>query len=369
MHSFTASDIGVVKRVVEYLRQNPDELHRNEFSELFSYMKSLGANIPPPRATGVDDGGDGAHRGKSDVEGNVDADEYSSEPDAERWVLEDVPDDDIPEGTAADNCTPEDQEAAARLKAQAAECAANGKLPEAIDMLTRALRLAPTKALYWSYRASYFLQCAQPGAALRDANRALKINPDNARALRIRGTINRHLGNWLEALSDLSKAQSVDYDEHIDSLLRFVKEKAAQVEKRRRQEEEAARQRQREAFRRQREAERARQEQEQEQSAGGGGFPSGLPPGMEALFDDPEIREAMNDPEVASKVTGMMQNPAAALQLLADPKVGPLMRKVMAKAMGGGGFGGMPGAGARPPAAAEPKQPKFSSAHNADDLD
>lgn len=371
MHPFTESDIGVVKRVVEYLRQNPDELHRDEFSELFAYMKSFGADIPPPNTTGGGAGSYETHQGKSDAGANVVADECASEPDAERWVLEDVPDDDIPDDAGNEDCTPEDQEAAAELRSRAAECAADGKLPEAIDILTQAVRLVPTKALYWSYRAGYLLQSARPGAALRDANKALKINPDNVRALRVRGTISRHLGKWIEALSDLSKAQSIDYDEQVDSLLRLVKEKVAQIEKRQRQAEEAAKQKQRETFNRQREEERAQQRQQENF----GSFPGGMPPGMEALFDDPEVREAMSDPEVAAKITGMMQNPASALQLLADPKVGPLMRKIMAKAMGGGNFGGggfgggMPGAGARPSGASEPKQPKYPSAHNSDDLD
>ncbi|KEG09942.1 Hsc70-interacting protein [Trypanosoma grayi] len=400
MHSISATDVEAVNRVLGHLRHHPDELHRDEFDELRAYLKSLGATLPPPPPP------------PEKTEENEPAD-LASEPDEERWELEDVPDDGIPAAVAAD-ATPEDEENAAALKAEAAERAGEGKIDAAVELMTQALRMVPGKAMYWSQRASYLLDCARPGAAFHDANRALSINPQNVRALRVRGTVNRHLGNWEDALKDLSEAQTIDYDEKTDALLRLAQEKSnARRQKRRQREEEEQRQRQ-EALRRQREQELREEEEERQREekqhggfpggfpsggmptggfpgggmpAGGfpsggmpaGGFPSGgmpaggfpggaVPPGMEELFRDPELMAAMQDPEVASKFATLMQNPMAAMQMMGDPKVGPLLQKFMSKAMGGGVPGGFSRAPPPPPTTSAGAAPQRTT-HPSDELD
>lgn len=341
-----AADLEAVNRVVNYLREHPDQLHNDAFSGLRAYMTSLGANTTPSCAA-----------------------ECPSEPDAERWELEDASDDDISDCAGADP-TAGDEEAAAALKAQAAECAAGGKLSEAVDVMARALRLVPGKAMYWAQRADYLLKCTRPRAALRDANRALNINPENVRALRVRGTVNRHLGRWEDALKDLGEAQAVDYDEEIGKLLKFVQQKASGLRQRRRQAEETAQQK------RQGLGEGSERKQQQH-SAGGlpGGILGGVPPGMEALFDDPELkeamedpefREAMRDPEVVSKVAAIMENPAAALQFMSDPKVGFVLRKLTLNAARAG-F--MPGGPPRPPQGWKPESVQRPNPRVADELD
>ncbi|CBH10261.1 Hsc70-interacting protein (Hip), putative [Trypanosoma brucei gambiense DAL972] len=350
MHTLSSCDFEALNRVLDFLRLHPSEIHRDEFNGLRAFLTSLGATLPPS-----------TYEPKTTAGPEANEEDTASEPDEELWKLEDVADDGIPAGSG--DPSPEQEEKAMELKAAAADCAADGRLDEAVDLLAQALRLVPGKAMYWSQRASYLLECKRPGAALRDANRALSLNPENVRALRVRGTVNRHLGKWEDALKDLSEAQTVDYDEKADALLRLVQEKAnARRQSRRRKEEEREAKRQ-EALRRQREMEMQREEEEERRQnqrqappSGGfpggfpggmpGGFPGGMSGGMEEIMKDPEILEAMRNPEIASKFSTLMQNPMAALGMMSDPQMGPLLQKVMSKVMGGGFPGaGMPGSG------------------------
>ncbi|ORC90085.1 putative Hsc70-interacting protein (Hip) [Trypanosoma theileri] len=372
METLSVNDLEAVKRVVEYLRHHPEELHRDELQEFRAYLVSLGASLPQPRTESKEP----TKEEESDEELNT------SEPDDERWELEkDISDDNIPLSTSADP-TPEEEEKAAELKAAAAESASQGNKEEAVEKMGEALRLVPGKAMYWSQRASYLLDCARPGAALRDASRALDINPQNVRALRVRGTVNRHLGKWEDALKDLGEAQTIDYDEHIDGLLKFVKERLSRRRQALREKQEKEERKREEAIRRQREQEQREREQESSQKHGQetggfpggapggfpGGFPGGaIPPGMEELLNDPEFKTAMQDPEVAAKLATLMQNPMAAMQMMGDPKMGPLMQKMMSKMMGGGGFpGGFPGGA---PGGFPGGKSSNANTHSNDDLD
>nr|CCC89895.1 putative Hsc70-interacting protein (Hip) [Trypanosoma congolense IL3000] len=370
MVTLAPDDFRVLSRILEHLRAHPSELHRDEFNDFRAYLTSLGATLPPRPA----------QKGTTEVC----EEDTESEMDEERWELEDVPVDDIPIPTGEPSADQEEQ--AMQLKAAAADRASEGLVSEAVDLLAEALRLVPGKAIYWSQRASYLLECKRPGAALRDANRALRINPENVRALRVRGTVNRHLGKWEEALKDLNEAQAVDYDERIEGLLRLVREKVSNRRNRRRQKEEERQ----EALRQQRERELQEEQSHQSNSADGGmpggfpggtpggfpggmpgGFPGGMPGGMAEALKDPEIMAALQDPEIAPKLTALMQNPMAAMQMLGDPKMGPVLQKIMAKVMGRGFPGaGMGGQGPQhfPEQEEKTGEPNVSS-RSCDDLD
>ena len=49
-----------------------------------------------------------------------------------------------------------------------------------------------------------YLKLRKPNAAKRDCDRALEANPDSAKALRIRGSAHRYLGNYEAAQADLA---------------------------------------------------------------------------------------------------------------------------------------------------------------------
>ena len=102
----------------------------------------------------------------------------------------------------------------------------------------RICRLAPARqaapsALLYAKRAECFLKLKKPNAAIKDADAALALNPDSARALRARGLAQRLLGAWEASAKDLGAAQAIDFSEEIVEPLKLVVDKAATVRKRR----------------------------------------------------------------------------------------------------------------------------------------
>mmetsp|Transcript_60721 Transcript_60721/g.70410 ORF Transcript_60721/g.70410 Transcript_60721/m.70410 type:complete len:398 (+) Transcript_60721:28-1221(+) len=353
MPSLSASDIATVVRVIQHLEQHPDDIHTPGLEALCHFITHHGGRVPIKEVN--------THAAEPSHHASHEDD--ASEPDEERWTQDTIQAAfDVPSGGSNNEA---DEENAMELKGIAAELASEGKLDEAIEKLTAALRLVPNKAMYWALRADYFLQLKKPNAAIADATRALSINDQNARALRVRGVAKRHLGQWEESAKDLNDAQTIDFNEDVQVLLKTVQPKAnAKRDARRKREhdelharqEELRRQRQREME----EEEAAKHQESSHQSSGfpgaggmpggfpgAGGMPGGIPPGMEQLFSDPEIMAALQDPEVAPKLATLMSNPAAAMQMMGDPKMGPIIQKIMAKMMGGAGGmpGGMPGMG------------------------
>ena len=77
-------------------------------------------------------------------------------------------------------------------------------------------------ALLYAKRAEMYLKLRKPNAAKRDCDRALEANPDSAKALRIRGSAHRYLGNYEATQADLAAAQRIDYDDSVDAMQKFV---------------------------------------------------------------------------------------------------------------------------------------------------
>ena len=64
-------------------------------------------------------------------------------------------------------------------------------------------------------RAALLLKARRPCAAIRDCRAAIRINPDCAKAYRIRGLAQRALGRYKAAHSDLATSQTMDFDEEV----------------------------------------------------------------------------------------------------------------------------------------------------------
>jgi suppressor of tumorigenicity protein 13 len=69
-----------------------------------------------------------------------------------------------------------------------------------------------------------------------------------------------------------------------------------------------------------------------------GGFPGGAMPGgvpgnvdMSKILNDPDLMAAFGDPEVMAALQDVMNNPASFARHQANPKVGPIIAKMMAK--------------------------------------
>jgi suppressor of tumorigenicity protein 13 len=258
----------------------------------------------------------------------------------------------------------EDYDTQSDLKVRASDLAAEGKLDDALEQYTAAILAAPPSSLLYANRATVLLKLDQYAAAARDCDEALAMNPDSAKALRVRGKARKAMGQWEAALKDLSQAQQIDFDEGTVDDLKICTEKHVEAEKARascKVEEEEKKRKRAEEIRKVRE-EQAKEAQASRDIPGGmGGMPGmggmgGMPPGfMEALMSDPELAAAMQNPKVVAAFSelmsgpggpmGLMSNPAKLQELMMDPEVGPVLQKLMAKfgGMGGGMPGGMAG--------------------------
>ena len=244
-------------------------------------------------------------------------------------------------------------------KEAAAEAVAAEKYDEAIEKYTEAVVIAPS-ALTYAKRAECFIKLRKPNAAIRDCDAALKINPDSAKALKIRGAAQRYLGQYAAANADLSKGLQIDFDEHYGDIHKAVLSRVHEMHvaegKARAQKEAEAKAKAAEA------RARAAADAANAANAAGSGMPSGGMPGggmpggmpnvppemLEKLTSDPELMKAMQNPKVMQAMQAMMSNPMAAMQYMSDPEVGPVLQKLMGLFGGGmpggmGGMGGMPG--------------------------
>jgi len=267
--------------------------------------------------------------------------------------------DELPLGDEKKEVTDDDRTAAGEAKMKAVAAQNEGKLEEALKLFTESIEKNPTSSLTYGSRAALLLKMKRPNAAIRDCNRALQLNPDSAKALKVRGKAYRYIGQYDKAKKDLQAGNQIDFDDDTFAMQKFLEDRLRGKE--RRELARAAREREREAERKQREfeerkrkwEEKRRQEQEEEERERqeqeqhhGGGMPGGMPGGMgiNELFSDPEIMAAMRDPAVSSKLMEVLQSqdPTKFMEAQQDPKVGPILTKILSKlgAKAGGGCSG-----------------------------
>ena len=160
---------------------------------------------------------------------------------------------------------------------KAADLKSEGKWGEALECYTSAIQAAEPSALLYANRAMALMKLNRPRAAEHDCSLALKLNPDSAKALRVRGKARKALGNYELALKDLSSSQQIDFDESVVQDLKELTELHVEKEKeeaqKRNEEEEKRRKRAEEIKKAQEEAKReAEKERAEAASAGMGGM-------------------------------------------------------------------------------------------------
>ena len=240
--------------------------------------------------------------------------------------------------------------------AQAAKDAASSASSDAdaLSSLTSALShesaLGQLSAATYAKRGEVLLRLKRCVAARADGEAAVKLNPDSARGLRLRGMSKRFLGDYAGAAKDIGDAQRIDFNDAMVPVQAFLKtavETKLKVEAaQREQEKDDLRQKVKD---RKEANERARAAREAEEEEGGSGMPGGMGGGMpmggmDAFMKDPAFAAAMKKPGVAQKFQAMMSNPQLIMQYMNDPDIGPLIQKMMGSMPGGmGGMGGMPG--------------------------
>ncbi|KAJ7944789.1 TPR repeat-containing thioredoxin TDX [Quillaja saponaria] len=386
------SKLNQLKHFIELCKSDPSILSDPTISFFRDYLESLGAKLPPSAYEQEYTKPSYVVESDDDIEdfgsgqGNVDEEEedeiIESDIELEGETVE--PDNDPPQkmGDSSVEVTEENRDASQLAKVKAMEAISDGKLEEAIESLTQAILLNPTSAIMYGTRASVYIKMKKPNAAIRDANAALEINPDSAKGYKSRGIARAMLGQWEEAAKDLHVASKLDFDEEINAVLKKVEPNVHKIEEhhrkydrlhKEREEKKVERERQRRRAEAQAAYEKAKKEEQSSSSRnpggfpgsmpggfpggmpggfpggmpggfpGGmpGGFPGGMPGGMPGgvpgnvdfskILNDPELMTAFSDPEVMAALQDVMKNPANLAKHQGNPKVAPVIAKMMGK--------------------------------------
>jgi len=378
MASLPPESLKQLKSFINYLQSHPELLHSSELSFFKEYLEKLGAKIPAaPQAKPPPEKPEKPHtsepkpkheespkpppqpapsspppKAEEKVEEmETDVPEPAEPEDPHLWAA-DADHESLPLGDSAKQVSDEEMEQANDLLSEARGAAREKNYSEAVQLLSKAISLNPTQSSLYAFRAEYLLAQKKPKAAIRDTNRALELNPDSSRALKIRGKAKRYLGIYLEAFYDLSQGNSLDWDESTVEIIKDISERAERAKQRQRKEDEKHRL---EQLKRDAAEKRRRQQEEedrQQKQHGGPGGPGGDPGMYEGLNDlfahlkDPEIQNLLkNNPTLIQKVLKALGGDMTAAQ---DPDVQKVITKLQASFGGGapgGGFGGAPGGG------------------------
>uniref|UniRef100_A0A1E1XF55 Putative heat shock 70kd protein n=1 Tax=Amblyomma aureolatum TaxID=187763 RepID=A0A1E1XF55_9ACAR len=337
---------------VEFCRNKPEVLHKPELSFFKHYLESLGAKIPPaPRP-------ESPPKAKETEEVNMEEPSTPEEPEPvipeseeseveldNSGVVEADNDDPLPMGDSSVEVTEENMEQSSEKRGQAMEAQSEGKLDESLKLWTEAIELNPTSAVLFAKRANVLLKLEKPNAAIRDANKALELNPDQALGFKIRGRAHRLLGHWEEAAKDLAMACKLDYTDEANEWLKEVTPNAKKLQEHRRKWERKREERElkeraervrkaREEQERKYKAQQQQQQQDEDDMGGFPGFPGSMPGGLGDCLQDPEILAAFQDPEVAAAFQDISRNPMNIGKYQSNPKIKNIMTK-MAMKMGG----------------------------------
>ena len=234
----------------------------------------------------------------------------------------------------------EEEEAIGRANARARAALSDGDVAAALAAYTEVLEIKAS-ALSYAKRAECFIKARRPNAAIKDCDAALGMNPDSAKALKIRGAARRFLGHYAAANEDLSKGLAIDYDEEYGEIHKTVLSRVHEMHVK-----EGKARAAKEAEARERVAKEAADARERaanaaKANASSGFSPSGFPfgsssgvPGVtpemaQKFANDPALMKAMENPKVMQALQAMMTNPMAAMQYANDPEVGPVLQKLM----------------------------------------
>lgn len=208
-----------------------------------------------------------------------------------------------PEGV--EELSEEQQDKQAALKQEASDAAEDGKLEQALEKLTEAIKLGNVSALMYSRRAQFLMQLGRPRAVVNDCTAALTINPDSGKAYKVRARANLKLERWEAAHSDFQTGLKIDYDDQTDEDSREVaakvKEmKAAEVGARVAAEEAAQAAKVQAAKEKREAAQKAYEESKKDEES--------------KSYSGPTVEEIDEDDEPGPKVTPMDEGPGVVLR-------------------------------------------------------
>merc|ERR1719247_3408851 len=84
----------------------------------------------------------------------------------------------------------------AKLKQEAQDAIEDGDKEKALQRLTDAMQIGNVSAMMFAKRADILLKLKRPCACIADCDAAIEVNPDSAKAFRLRGKAYRKICNW-----------------------------------------------------------------------------------------------------------------------------------------------------------------------------
>ncbi|KRX62623.1 Hsc70-interacting protein [Trichinella sp. T9] len=341
--TITNEQVNLLRSFVEQCKKYPSLLHNSRISFYKEYLESLGATVPPPENNNAQERAEQEEESSSESE----LDFHDAEimlPEEEIF---------LPFGDENVEITEEMIDNSDAKQRKAMEAAKNGDYEEALDLYSEAICLNPVSTLLYGRRAGVLVNLKKPMAAIRDCNKAICLNPNAAIAYKYRGRAKRMLGHWEEAYYDLCKANSLDYNEECYEWLKEVEEYAKKVFE----------------YKRKKERKKEERKQQQKQQRGGGGAErsntaanaeekkknptspenekpqtgnpfadflgnmGGNMPDLSGvnfgnIMSDPEIMEAMKDPELIRVFEDVRKNPMNFLKYQSNPKISKMLAKL-----------------------------------------
>lgn len=246
------SDIEKLKTFIGFVKAKPEVLHQPVFAFFKDFLLSLGATIPaapaaeaksdtdgstsssgaksPPPTTTTPKSSDGPRNDTPPPEEIQESEESDLELDLTGCVDEEDTDMDLEMGDETLEVTEEMCDSSSELRSKAQQAQSDGDDEKALTLWGDAIKENPQSAVLFAKRAQLLLKMNKPMNAMKDADHALDLNPDQALAYRVRGRAHRLLGNWEEAQKDLSTSCNIDYTDEANDWLKEVAPQAKKIQ-------------------------------------------------------------------------------------------------------------------------------------------
>lgn len=209
------------------------------------------------------------------------------------------------------------------LKVEGNRAMAAKNFDEAISKYTQAIELDPSNVVYLSNRAAAYSSSSQHEKAVKDAELAIKINPDFSKSYSRLGLAKYALGDAKSAMEAYKKGLDIEGDKKSDAMTKGYETAKKRVEE---------------------DLEKSISKPDEESSTREAnstpGATGGLPD-FSSMFGGagaggmPNIAEMMSNPQIMQAAQQMMSDPNAMQNLLSNPAV-----RQMAQNFGLGGEGG-----------------------------
>ncbi|XP_076265964.1 putative protein FAM10A4 [Rhynchophorus ferrugineus] len=338
-----------LKQFVNFVKLQPNILHLPQLSFFKEFMESFGGTVPEPTMT--------SENKEKKTQEDPKADDNESEPESELeldmsgCIEADKLSDDQKMGNSTKEVTEEEADKADEKRREAMSEFSAGNYDKAIALFTEAIEINPNSALLFAKRGQTYLKLNKPNACIKDCTRALELNPDSATSYKFRGRSYRLLGEFELAAKDLRQACNIDFDEQTDEWLKEVTPNAKKIEehllKKERKRKDKEEKERLERVRKAKEAHaKAASDHSEPDSADSPSAPGGMPSmgDFYKLLQDPEIMNALKDPEIAAAFQDISKNPSNMFKYQSNPKIQDLLGKLSGKFSGSDmNFSGFPG--------------------------